>query len=57
MQEVEELERNHWQEINDFEFSRMEFLDELQAIRLKTEETKRQLEILKQTNVFNDAFR
>ncbi|XVF80228.1 hypothetical protein PTKIN_Ptkin15bG0054200 [Pterospermum kingtungense] len=51
-----ELEERYWQEFNNFQFQLIAHQEERDAIAAKTEVSQAHLELLKQTNVLNDAF-
>ncbi|CAK7348724.1 unnamed protein product [Dovyalis caffra] len=51
-----ELEERYWQEFNNFQFQIISHQEERDAILAKTEVSQAHLELLKQTNVLNDAF-
>ncbi|KAJ8900492.1 hypothetical protein K2173_025269 [Erythroxylum novogranatense] len=51
-----ELEERYWQELNNFQFQLMSHQEERDAILTKIEVSQAHLELLKQTNVLNDAF-
>ncbi|XP_050203314.1 beclin-1-like protein isoform X2 [Mercurialis annua] len=52
----EELEERYWQEFNNFQFQMTSHQEERDAILAKIEVSQAHLELLKQTNVLNDAF-
>lgn len=63
MQELEskskvfkELEERYWHEFNDFQFQLTSHQEERDAILAKIEVSQAHLELLKRTNVLNDAF-
>ncbi|KAG8663720.1 hypothetical protein MANES_01G246700v8 [Manihot esculenta] len=51
-----ELEERYWQEFNNFQFQLISHQEERDAILAKIEVSQAHLELLKQTNVLNDAF-
>ncbi|KAF2315216.1 hypothetical protein GH714_038462 [Hevea brasiliensis] len=51
-----ELEERYWQEFNNFQFQLISHQEERDAILAKIEISQAHLELLKQTNVLNDAF-
>ncbi|OMP08618.1 Beclin family [Corchorus olitorius] len=51
-----ELEERYWQEFNNFQFQLIAHQEERDAILAKTEVSQAHLELLKRTNVLNDAF-
>ncbi|XP_047269151.1 beclin-1-like protein isoform X2 [Capsicum annuum] len=51
-----ELEERYWQEFNNFQFQLISHQEERDAILAKTEVSQAHLELLKRTNVLNDAF-
>ncbi|OIT38533.1 PREDICTED: beclin-1-like protein [Nicotiana attenuata] len=51
-----ELEERYWQEFNNFQFQLISHQEERDAILAKTEVSQAHLELLKKTNVLNDAF-
>ncbi|XP_022757546.1 beclin-1-like protein isoform X2 [Durio zibethinus] len=51
-----ELEEWYWQEFNNFQFPLIAHQEERDAILAKTEISQAHLELLKRTNVLNDAF-
>ncbi|XWS32050.1 hypothetical protein CRYUN_Cryun23aG0127900 [Craigia yunnanensis] len=51
-----ELEERYWQEFNNFQFQLIAHQEERDAILVKTEVSQAHLELLKRTNVLNDAF-
>ncbi|CAH9083829.1 unnamed protein product [Cuscuta epithymum] len=51
-----ELEEKYWQEFNNFQFQLISHQEERDAILAKTEVSQAHLELLKRTNVLNDAF-
>ncbi|KAK8482988.1 hypothetical protein V6N13_022014 [Hibiscus sabdariffa] len=51
-----ELEERYWQEFNNFQFQLTAHQEERDAILAKTEVSQAHLELLKRTNVLNDAF-
>ncbi|RAL38735.1 hypothetical protein DM860_002713 [Cuscuta australis] len=51
-----ELEEKYWQEFNNFQFQLISHQEERDAILAKTEVSLAHLELLKRTNVLNDAF-
>ncbi|GMI73641.1 AUTOPHAGY 6, BECLIN1 [Hibiscus trionum] len=51
-----ELEERYWQEFNNFQFQLIAHQEERDAISAKTEVSQAHLELLKRTNVLNDAF-
>ncbi|XWS46223.1 hypothetical protein CRYUN_Cryun14cG0046000 [Craigia yunnanensis] len=51
-----ELEEWYWQEFNNFQFQLIAHQEERDAILAKTEVSQAHLELLKRTNVLNDAF-
>ncbi|CAA2960871.1 beclin-1 [Olea europaea subsp. europaea] len=51
-----ELEERYWQEFNSFQFQLTSHQDETDAILAKIEVSQAHLELLKHTNVLNDAF-
>ncbi|EOX95720.1 PREDICTED: beclin-1-like protein [Theobroma cacao] len=53
---VKELEERYWQEFNNFQFQLIAHQEERDAILAKTEVSQAHLELLKRTNVLNDAF-
>ncbi|OEL35828.1 Beclin-1-like protein [Dichanthelium oligosanthes] len=52
----EELEERYWQEFNSFQFQLTSHQEERDAISAKIEDYQAHLEMLKHTNVLNDAF-
>ncbi|XP_011624596.1 beclin-1-like protein isoform X2 [Amborella trichopoda] len=52
----EELEKRYWHEFNDFQFQLTMHQEERDAILAKIEVSQAHLELLKRTNVLNDAF-
>ncbi|BBN15663.1 beclin [Marchantia polymorpha subsp. ruderalis] len=55
-EEFEELEERFWHDCNDFRLQLTAHQEERDAVLAKMEVAKSQLEILKRTNVLNDAF-
>ncbi|OMO64297.1 Beclin family [Corchorus capsularis] len=53
---LKELEERYWQEFNNFQFQLIAHQEERDAILAKTEVSQAHLELLKRTNVLNDAF-
>ncbi|XVE73719.1 hypothetical protein DITRI_Ditri11bG0141300 [Diplodiscus trichospermus] len=53
---LNELEERYWQEFNNFQFQLIAHQEERDAILAKTEVSQAHLELLKRTNVLNDAF-
>ncbi|KAK1559528.1 hypothetical protein Q3G72_015446 [Acer saccharum] len=51
-----ELEERYWQEFNNFQFQLIAHQEERDAISAKIEVSQAHLELLKRTNVLNDAF-
>ncbi|KDP28495.1 hypothetical protein JCGZ_14266 [Jatropha curcas] len=51
-----ELEERYWQEFNNFQFQLISHQEERDAILAKIEVSQAHLELLKKTNVLNDAF-
>ncbi|KDO86453.1 hypothetical protein CISIN_1g010177mg [Citrus sinensis] len=51
-----ELEERYWQEFNNFQFQLIAHQEERDAISSKIEVSQAHLELLKRTNVLNDAF-
>ncbi|KAK1418647.1 hypothetical protein QVD17_27792 [Tagetes erecta] len=51
-----ELEERYWHEFNNFQFQLMSHQEERDAILAKIEVSQAHLELLKRTNVLNDAF-
>ncbi|TYH06347.1 hypothetical protein ES288_A08G149400v1 [Gossypium darwinii] len=51
-----ELEERYWQEFNNFQFQLIAHQEERDAILAMTEVSQAHLELLKRTNVLNDAF-
>lgn len=51
-----ELEERYWHEFNNFQFQLISHQEERDAILAKTEVSQAHLELLKKTNVLNDAF-
>ncbi|KAK6137095.1 hypothetical protein DH2020_029166 [Rehmannia glutinosa] len=51
-----ELEERYWQEFNNFQFQLISHQEERDAILAKIEVSQAHLELLKRTNVLNDAF-
>lgn len=51
-----ELEERYWHEFNDFQFQLTSHQEERDAILAKIEVSQAHLELLKRTNVLNDAF-
>ncbi|XP_022770572.1 beclin-1-like protein isoform X2 [Durio zibethinus] len=51
-----ELQERYWQEFNNFQFQLIAHQEERDAILAKTEVSQAHLELLKRTNVLNDAF-
>ncbi|XP_051141830.1 beclin-1-like protein isoform X2 [Andrographis paniculata] len=51
-----ELEERYWQEFNNFQFQLSSHQEERDAILAKVEVSQAHLELLKRTNVLNDAF-
>ncbi|XP_021893027.1 beclin-1-like protein isoform X3 [Carica papaya] len=51
-----ELEERYWQEFNNFQFQLIAHQEERDAILAKIEVSQAHLELLKRTNVLNDAF-
>ncbi|XP_031121675.1 beclin-1-like protein [Ipomoea triloba] len=51
-----ELEEKYWLEFNNFQFQLISHQEERDAILAKTEVSQAHLELLKRTNVLNDAF-
>ncbi|XP_044502539.1 beclin-1-like protein [Mangifera indica] len=51
-----ELEERYWQEFNNFQFQLIAYQEERDAISTKIEVSQAHLELLKKTNVMNDAF-
>lgn len=51
-----ELEERYWHEFNSFQFQLISHQEERDAILAKIEVSQAHLELLKQTNVLNDAF-
>ncbi|CAI9101129.1 OLC1v1038388C2 [Oldenlandia corymbosa var. corymbosa] len=51
-----ELEERYWQELNNYQFKLISHQDERDAILAKIEVSQAHLELLKRTNVLNDAF-
>ncbi|XP_031263152.1 beclin-1-like protein [Pistacia vera] len=51
-----ELEERYWQEFNNFQFQLIAYQEERDAISAKIEVSQAHLELLKKTNVMNDAF-
>uniref|UniRef100_M1BIY7 Beclin 1 protein n=1 Tax=Solanum tuberosum TaxID=4113 RepID=M1BIY7_SOLTU len=51
-----ELEERYWHEFNNFQFQLISHQEERDAILAKTEVSQAHLEVLKRTNVLNDAF-
>ncbi|KAL2233797.1 UNVERIFIED_CONTAM: Beclin-1-like protein [Sesamum indicum] len=51
-----ELEERYWQEFNNFQFQMISHQEERDAILAKIEVSQAHLELLKRTNVLNDAF-
>ncbi|GAB2245151.1 hypothetical protein Droror1_Dr00000644 [Drosera rotundifolia] len=51
-----ELEERYWHEFNNFQFQLISHQEETDATLAKVEVTQRHLELLKRTNVLNDAF-
>ncbi|XP_044480537.1 beclin-1-like protein isoform X1 [Mangifera indica] len=51
-----ELEERYWQEFNNFQFQLIAYQEERDAISAKIEVSQAHLELLKKTNVLNDAF-
>ncbi|GMI75930.1 AUTOPHAGY 6, BECLIN1 [Hibiscus trionum] len=51
-----ELEERYWQEFNNFQFQLISHQEDRDAILAKTEVSQAHLELLKRTNVLNDAF-
>ncbi|EEF39074.1 beclin-1-like protein [Ricinus communis] len=51
-----ELEERYWQEFNNFQFQLISHQEERDAILAKTEVSQAHLELLKRSNVLNDAF-
>ncbi|KAL9228997.1 hypothetical protein vseg_004516 [Gypsophila vaccaria] len=51
-----ELEERYWHEFNNFQFQLISHQEERDAILAKIEVSQAHLELLKQTNVLNDAF-
>lgn len=51
-----ELEERYWQEFNNFQFQWILHQEERDAILAKTEVSQAHLDLLKRTNVLNDAF-
>ncbi|CAO2183248.1 unnamed protein product [Urochloa humidicola] len=54
--QFEELEERYWQEFNSFQFELTYHQEERNAISAKIEDSQAHLEMLKYTNVLNDAF-
>ncbi|GBG59887.1 hypothetical protein CBR_g66692 [Chara braunii] len=54
--ELDELEQRFWHEYNDFKLELMAHEEERDGVLSKIEVATSQLEMLKHTNVFNDAF-
>lgn len=52
----QELEERYWHEFNNFQFQLISHQEERDAILAKTEVSQAHLELLKCTNVLNDAF-
>ncbi|KAM7508575.1 hypothetical protein LguiA_019028 [Lonicera macranthoides] len=52
----QELEERYWHEFNNFQFQLISHQEERDAILAKTEVSQAHLELLKRTNVLNDAF-
>ena len=57
MEEVEEDESDHWQEINQFESICFNISTEINSLNIVRTHVLSQLERLKKTNIYNDAFR
>ncbi|GLT84774.1 hypothetical protein SLE2022_029880 [Rubroshorea leprosula] len=53
---LKELEERYWQEFNNFQFQLIAHQEERDAILAKIEVSQAHLELLKRTNVLNDAF-
>lgn len=53
---LKDLEERYWQEFNNFQFQLIAYQEERDAILAKIEVSQAHLELLKQTNVLNDAF-
>lgn len=53
---LKELEERYWQEFNNFQFQLIAYQEERDAILAKIEVSQAHLELLKRTNVLNDAF-
>ncbi|KAM7276597.1 hypothetical protein ACFE04_018463 [Oxalis oulophora] len=51
-----DLEDRYWQEFNNFQFQLISYQEERDAISAKIEVSQSHLELLKRTNVLNDAF-
>ncbi|KAL0464909.1 UNVERIFIED_CONTAM: Beclin-1-like protein [Sesamum latifolium] len=51
-----ELEERYWQEFNNFQFQMISHQEERDAVLAKIEVSQAHLELLKRTNVLNDAF-
>ncbi|CAO2171022.1 unnamed protein product [Urochloa humidicola] len=54
--QFEELEERYWQEFNSFQFQLTYHQEERDATSAKIEDSQARLEMLKHTNVLNDAF-
>uniref|UniRef100_A0A0D9V467 Beclin 1 protein n=1 Tax=Leersia perrieri TaxID=77586 RepID=A0A0D9V467_9ORYZ len=54
--EFEELEERYWHEFNSFQFQLTSHQEERDAVLAKIEVSQAHLELLKRTNVLNDAF-
>ncbi|CAL4974713.1 unnamed protein product [Urochloa decumbens] len=54
--QFEELEERYWQEFNSFQFQLTSHQEERDATSAKIEDSQAHIEMLKRTNVLNDAF-
>ncbi|KAL6069902.1 Vacuolar protein sorting-associated protein atg6 [Balamuthia mandrillaris] len=53
---IEDIERRYWENYNEFQAKLHAFQEERDAVKMSIEKANSQLELLKKTNVYNDAF-
>jgi beclin 1 len=57
IQELTEQEDRYWKEMNELEMDNLDHQQDLESIHLQCDLAKKRLEILSNTNVYNDTFR
>lgn len=55
-EKLQNIEKLYWQNFNDFQTKLSAFKEERDAVRMSIEKANNQLELLKKTNLYNDAF-